>query len=363
MPMPLNDAYDKRFRLRPLKGFNFDYSWSMPLHWRQLMSRPIRSISCKHQTPKEPAFFLQGQAIFDDNDPETRLYPRMTLRLRSPLEVENLLPYDIRFRIHDKHSGLSSSNWLNKGLSSPIHTVEVSHLMLISISAEDTNLQQSDYAIIGSDDPELPQENHFHMADQQGNKLMLKLHYHTYADSGGAFKVSIYSPYIFLNKTGLPFDLAAKTWTGGQKPIAGSDLFGNDYTRDTPTPFMFGFPNEDRRNRLFLKIGDSKWSKPLSFEPVSADMQIVLGSSSGRSDTYVGLSYSEGLGKYKLTKVITIAPRFMVKNTFNYVLKIRQHSTDKVMEVKPGETMPIHDLHSGAPAQLSMAFDQPSLKW
>jgi len=64
----------------------------------------------------------------------------MTLRLRAPLEVENLLPYDIKFRIHDKHSGLSSSNWLNRGLSSPIHTVEVSHLMLISISAEDTSM-------------------------------------------------------------------------------------------------------------------------------------------------------------------------------------------------------------------------------
>jgi vacuolar protein sorting-associated protein 13A/C len=72
MPMPLNDAYDKRFRLRPLKGFNFDYSWSLPLHWRQLMSRPIRSISCKHQTPKEPAFFFQAQANFDEKDPGTR---------------------------------------------------------------------------------------------------------------------------------------------------------------------------------------------------------------------------------------------------------------------------------------------------
>jgi vacuolar protein sorting-associated protein 13A/C len=72
MPMPLIDAYEKRFRLRPLKGFNFDYSWSLPLHWRQLMSRPIRSISCKHQTPKEPAFFFQGQAIFDEKDPATR---------------------------------------------------------------------------------------------------------------------------------------------------------------------------------------------------------------------------------------------------------------------------------------------------
>lgn len=61
--------------------------------------------------------------------------------------------------------------------------------------------------------------------------------------------------------------------------------------------------------------------------------------------------------------MITIAPRFMVKNMFSYALKIRQHSTDKVKEVKPGETLPIHELQSGAPPQLSMAFDQPSLKW
>ena len=71
---------------------------------------------------------------------------------------------------------------------------------------------------------------------------MMKLHYlqvqsHTFAclyfgstfpKSGGAFKVQVYSPYIFINKTGLPFDLAAKTWTGGQKPVAGNDLFKSE---------------------------------------------------------------------------------------------------------------------------------------
>jgi vacuolar protein sorting-associated protein 13A/C len=126
---------------------------------------------------------------------------------------------------------------------------------------------------------------------------------------------------------------------------------------------VFGYPNEDRRNRLFLKVGDTKWSKPLSFEPVSADMQIVLNSTNGRTDTYVGLSYSEGLGKYKLTKVITIAPRFMLKNMFSYSIRIRQHSTNKDLVIKKGDTVPIHELQSGAPAQLSMAFDEPNLKW
>lgn len=35
----------------------------------------------------------------------------------------------------------------------------------------------------------------------------------------------------------------------------------------------------------------------MSFEPVSADMQIVMQSGSGNTDYYVGLSYAEGLGK------------------------------------------------------------------
>lgn len=139
LPLPLEAAYDKRFRLRPLRGFGFDYSWSSALHWRQLVSRPIRPISCKHITPREPAFYFQAQANYDEKDPGARAYPRMRLVLRAPVELENLLPYDIKFRIHDKATGLSSSNFLVKGGSSPIHTVELGHLLLLSVAPEDTS--------------------------------------------------------------------------------------------------------------------------------------------------------------------------------------------------------------------------------
>ena len=175
--------------------------------------------------------------------------------------------------------------------------------------------------------------------------------------------MQVYSPFIFMNKTGLSFDLAAKTWTGGQRAVAGSDLFKNDHNRDTPTPFMLAFPNEDRRNRLFLKVDDSKWSKPLSFEPVAADMQVVMGGPSGQSDFYVGMSYAEGMGKCKLTKVITIAPRFIIKNKFSYGLKIRQRNTQNVIDIKPGGSAPIHQLQSQAPMQLCMAANEQDLRW
>ena len=63
----------------------------------------------------------------------------MKLTLRAPIELENLLPYDIKFRIHDKNTSLSSSNFLVKGGASPIHTVELSHLLLLSVAPEDTS--------------------------------------------------------------------------------------------------------------------------------------------------------------------------------------------------------------------------------
>jgi len=355
-PVPVAAAYDGRFRLRPLKGFGFDYGWSSMIHWTNLMKRPKRAISCKPMNAGDTAFYFQAEAVYDQTDPITKTYPRLSLTLRAPIEIENLLPYDIKYRIHDKNSGLSSSEFLVKGGTFPVHTVELGHLILLSIAPEDTNLKHSDYAIINTDDVELPIEDHFHLPDEQGLKLMLKLHYYVYPNSGGAKKVQVYSPYIFMNKTGLPFDLAAKTWTGGQKAVAGSDLFGKDHKRDTPTPFMFGYPNEDRRNRLFLKVKDSKWSKPLSFEPVAADMQIAMPTQSGDAEYYVGLSYAEGLGKYKLTKVITIAPRFLVQNNYGKPLQIRQTAGTDTLDLAPGARLPLHTLATRAAPQLTLAY-------
>lgn len=104
-----------------------------------MLAKPIRPISCKHQTPKEPAFYFQAQANFDAKDPAARIYPRMTLVLRAPVELENLLPYDLKFRVHDKNNGLSSSSFLVKGGSSPIHTVELSHMFLLNVTPEETS--------------------------------------------------------------------------------------------------------------------------------------------------------------------------------------------------------------------------------
>ena len=80
---------------------------------------------------------------------------------------------------------------------------------------------------------------------------------------------------------------------------------------------MFSYPTDDKKNRANLKVGESSWSKPLSFDAIGSAFEAVLPHSSAKSEIHVGISVAEGEGKYKLTKVVTIAPRFIIKNKFS----------------------------------------------
>lgn len=62
----------------------------------------------------------------------------MKLRIRAPVEIENLLPYNIRYRVYDKHLGTNTTNFLIKGGISPIHTVNLSHLLMLSVLVQDS---------------------------------------------------------------------------------------------------------------------------------------------------------------------------------------------------------------------------------
>ena len=76
----------------------------------------------------------------------------MKVRLSAPVEVQNLLPYDFKFRIYDKNNTKEWSNFLRKGGLSPVHVVELSHLLLMSIEMQDTPYGESEFAIINAND-------------------------------------------------------------------------------------------------------------------------------------------------------------------------------------------------------------------
>ncbi|EXJ82284.1 hypothetical protein A1O3_06097 [Capronia epimyces CBS 606.96] len=362
-PAPVGAAYVHALLVRPDQGFG--YGWSNEhLLWRDLLKRSTRALTCQSDGGDgSPPFFFQMHASYDPRDPITKKYPYMRIQISAPVEVQNLLPYDFKYRIYDRNTKKDWTNFLRKGGVSPVHVVELSHLLLLSVEMEDNPFKQSDFAIINSDTQEdFRREKTLQLKDENGAHLKLKLHYTNIKDSGGAFRVSVYSPYLVLNKTGLDMMVQNKVLFGSSRTVSshGAKMSSD---KGKALPLLYSYATDDRRNRSLLKIGDSTWSKPQTFDAIGSAYEVVLPSSSTKSELHVGVSVAEGEGKYSLTKVITVAPRFVLKNKIGEDLELREPGSSEVMRVKNNELLPIYFMRQCPEKQLCLCFPGVNNHW
>lgn len=287
----------------------------------------------------------------------------MRLKLSAPVTLENLLPYDFKYRIYDRNTKKDWSNFLRRGGVSPVHVVELSHLLLLSIDMQDTVFKPSDFAIInsGSSD-DFKKESQLVCKDEAGLPLHLKLHYYRIPNSGGAFKVTVYSPYVILNKTGLDVSIRSRGFMQHAKAAAGQALIDLGEQRKAQ-PLMFSFGNDDQRNRVALRAGDSDWSKPQSFDAIGSTSEVVLNSSARNAEIHLGISIEPGQGKYKMIKVVTLAPRYVIQNKLSEDIQIREPSSSGLMAIKSGALRPLHFLQRGAVKQLSLCYPGVDNQW
>ncbi|KAJ7487596.1 vacuolar protein sorting-associated protein 13 [Mycena galericulata] len=360
--LPIEAVTLNKIRIQPDQGFG--YKWCSALRWEELIAKKSFTVKCPHTDPREAAFRFQAWVQTDADDASTRKYPKINLKLRAPVELENLLPYNLEYRIYDKDTDQNWRSYLRQGGVMPVHSVELSHLVLLNVEVQDTVFKPSDFAIINTNQhSDFDIENRLSLRDSNDRKLDLKLNYVRYPESGGAFKVQIYSPYIIINKMGLPFGVRSRAGrTGSPQDVAGDT---RPDIQAQPLPFMLSHPSEKGHEYIF-RVGESTWSKVFSFEAPSAETELVVASQKQKADEiHIGVSWSEGLGKYKLTKVITLAPRFLIKNNLSEALSFREHGVaprDR-STIKPGERCPLHFLRAGQERLLTVAFSGLNAQW
>ncbi|EXJ81906.1 hypothetical protein A1O1_07973 [Capronia coronata CBS 617.96] len=362
-PAPVGAAYVHSLLVRPDQGFG--YGWSNEqLFWKDLLKRSTRSITCESDgSDGSPPFFFQMHASYDPRDPITNSYPYMRIQISAPVEVQNLLPYDFKYRIYDRNTKKDWTNFLRKGGVSPVHVVELSHLLLLSVEIEDSPFKQSDFAIINSDtQEEFRREKVLQLKDDNGAQLRLKIHYTNIKDSGGAFRVSIYSPYVVLNKTGLDMSVQSKAFFGSSKAVTSQGTRTSSGSGKA-LPMLYSYATDDRKNRSLLKIGESTWSKPQSFDAIGSAYEVVVPSSSAQSELHVGVSVTEGEGKYSLTKVVSIAPRYVLKNKIGEDLELREPGSSDVMKMKNNDLLPIYFMRQSPEKQLCLCFPGVNNHW
>ncbi|KAK6505305.1 hypothetical protein TWF481_007211 [Arthrobotrys musiformis] len=361
-PFPVEAAFYSSAVVRPDAGFGYNWSDSR-IYWEDLRGAPTQMLTCKNEEEVAPPFYFHVHANFDRTDPLTRKYPNMKIRLSAPVEVENLLPFDFKYRIYDKNTKKDWTNFLRKGGLSPVHVVQLSHLLLMSIEMQDTVFGQSEFAIINSaDNDDFKRESSLSLKDRNGLPLKLKLHYYPIPNAGGAFRVSVYSPFLLLNKTGLEIFVKAKSSMQQARPAAGQS-FSENLSRKKAIPYMFSYLTDDRRNRALLKVGDSAWSRPVSFEAIGNIDDVVIASSSRQEEIHIGISVTEGEGKYKMTKIVTLTPRFILNSKLSEEINVRESASSRIMTLKPGELLPLHFLRQSHEKQLTLCFPGLDNQW
>ena len=177
-PAPIGSVYMHSMVIRPDQGFG--YNWSNErLFWKDLLKRPTRTITCRGESDEQaPPFYFQLHAAYDKKDPLTGVYPYMRLRLQAPVEIHNLLPYDFKYRIYDSNTKKDWTNFLRKGGISPVHVVELSHLLLVSVEMQDGPFKPSKFGIINSTDREsFRREKVLEVKDDNDQTLHLNMHF------------------------------------------------------------------------------------------------------------------------------------------------------------------------------------------
>ena len=102
----------------------------------------------------------------------------------------------------------------------------------------------------------------------------------------------------------------------------------------------------------------------VSFEAPAADANLSIASSTQKmEEIHIGLSWTEALGKYKLTKVITLNPRFVLVNRLNTDITFREHGGAARGTVAPGEKSFMHFMRTSDEKLLTLAYPGLNARW
>ena len=72
---------------------------------------------------------------------------------------------------------------------------------------------------------------------------------------------------------------------------------------------------------------------------------------------------ADNVPQYKLTKVVTLAPRFVVKSKLSEEILLRESGSSTVTQLKPSHLLPLRYLRRTATKQLSLCFPGVNNQW
>ncbi|WBW72722.1 intermembrane lipid transfer protein, chorein family Vps13a [Schizosaccharomyces osmophilus] len=330
--LPIEAAYENFIHIRPISEFG--YAWSLePINWRLLTEKKKSVLSCSqlHQADKVPFCRFAVNAEYRNKQIASH-YPYMHINITALLELRNLLPIDIQVKIVDKEA---NSTWMSKidvGKCSYVHSVDISHVLLLQVQTSNSELVSSSFATIVTNNPEVyERDKYLTVTLQDGRKVKLGLKYVEVFP--GIFHVEIFSPYVVINKTRTTLAIGPKS---EYKKFAFSAVKLSEGTSDEAIPCLFSYWKNHGSRRCRLQCNSSQWSDPISFDAIGSVFEVDLPHKYIHDLVYkIGVFIETGPNGYSNTKVVTIASRFMIINNTRWTLSIAEPNEEATMEIQP----------------------------
>jgi len=352
--LPISCVYAGSFRIKP--HIDTEYNWSEEeLHWRDQLNGSTPLCCPASNKSDKSAYYFHTEAQFDRDEPLAKIYPHMKYIISAPVEIENLLPFDLDYRLYDKNAKKDWNGSIAKGVKSYVHVVSLESLLLLSVQPKDCGFEKSEFAIINAlSKGEFKRESTMTLRHKNGQLLKLRIYYPRKKSTSTSLKVVVYSPYVILNRTNQNIIISEK----------GNMMQSNSKSFKPTVPSMFSFDKHgDTSNRALLKVNDSSWTSPLSFDAIGQTNAAKVQVNGKQTEMNVGISITEGQGKYNLSKVITIAPRYIFRNCLEESLEIVENGSTKQIVVAPNELIPLYGLRRIDQKSLLMKFSHASKTW
>ena len=248
-----------------------------------------------------------------------RAQPAHTITLVPPLKLTNLLPYELRFHI----SGTAVIGTIKSKEEVSIHYVNPLEPFTIEVSMENFPNRRPLTINPGATRDYV---THLDLFDSRNRLLVLHVLVSLVSGSTSALVINIYSPYWFVNRTGLPIIVKQE----GADEAAGQ-LAEHEIARSI-SPLLFSFSEPDSAHMCSLRLGKSKgmtprWSNPFFLEKGMCFRRLRVGQNDPQKPDIVyefGIDIRDGRDRYRDTRIVTITPRYQIENLSSYRLEFAQ---------------------------------------
>lgn len=351
--LPIDYVYSGSLKIKPHIETQYAFSKER-LYWKDLLYGGS-TITCASSNGDQTSYYFQAEASYDKDEPLARIYPHMRLVISAPVQVLNLLPFDLGYRLYDKGSRKDWNGLIEKGKTSFIHVASLKSLLLLSVEPQGSGFGRSEFAIINTPEKsEFKRESVMTLKHESGQILRLKIYYPRKTEGKTGLRIAIYSPYVVLNRTSQDLVISDKS----------TRMFANGNDIENTTPKLFSFDSiKEKNNRAFLKVNDSQWSSPLSFDAIGQSSEVRVQINGKQTEMNIALSAADGEGIYNLTKVITFAPRYILKNDLDESIQLVEHGSTNVLTVEPNQLIPLYGLKRADKKSLVIKFPHLSKTW